>query len=229
MDTFEDEYFEGGDIVFSECFINSCLDPNFQDRELPDYLFMDEELTRNYDDIYILNDQTVGDKNISRAALLEVTPEGVTFVIGPKNVEEEERVFIKPDYGPAVQIMKYSMQLDQGRDEKCPLIPVANPDIPKTGLAQTPATLPLEEMMRDRGGLIFDPSYKFKSRNDEKSYLTNDMERKLMVKHLLEKLKPGSFIFQLEQIYHGFCRDFDFYVYNLIRFIQEQFIIYILS
>jgi len=126
--------------------------------------------------------------------LLEVKDDKVTFICGPREAEKEEKVYIKPDYNPAIEVLRYSFALDKGGDDKFPSVLPANPEIPKTGLAQTPATLAIEEIMRMKGALLYDPSYTFKTKNDNTTYI-EPTDKKMLVKQVMDKLKPQSFVF----------------------------------
>lgn len=197
---FQDDFFEftKDDYDFDAVFENNFYDPEFKDRELPDDLFMEfyNDL-KETPGIIVLQPHVLQERDVSRLVYVETTPTGdVEFTMGPKDVEPKEKVYLTPDYTPAIAVLKYSFELDKNpeKDIQFPDIPIAHPTIPKSANELTPSFLQLEKYMYSRSAIIYDPSYDFKQERENESYI-EPCSDSMLKKQVMDKLQPKSFIF----------------------------------
>lgn len=197
---FQDDFFEyeKGHIDFDELFENQFLDGEFRDRELPDSLFADmyQEL-KDIPGVIVLQPNVLVDMDVSRLGLVERNYAGdMEIILGPKDVETQEKIYITPDYAPAIEVLKYSFALETEHhsDKTFPDIPIAHPTIPKSAKELTPATYHLENYMSVRGAICYDPSYAFKEKHDNANFI-EPCKISMMRKQVMEKLREQSFVF----------------------------------
>jgi len=197
---FQDEFFEYANVDnnFEDVFENNFFDAEFRDRELPDDLFssFSYDLKEN-PEILVLKPHMMDDKDISRIVHLERTPMGgIEFSVGPKDVEQKEKLYLTPDYTPAIAVLKYSFELDKHpeKDILFPDIPIAHPTIPKSANELTPSFLQLEKYMYSRGAIVYDPSYDFKQERENERYI-EPCSDSMLKKQIMDKLQSKTFIF----------------------------------